>query len=100
LVPKQHSSGGKERLLGISKRGDGYLRRLLIHGARAVLHHTLHKPERSGTWLAQLALRRNMNVACVAQANKTARIVWALLAPHREFRPDFSAEYDSEIRAA
>jgi len=53
VVPRQHSSGGKERLLGISKRGDGYLRRLLIHGARSVLHHTLHKPERSGTWLAQ-----------------------------------------------
>jgi transposase len=91
LVPKQHSSGGKERLLGISKRGDGYLRRLLIHGARAVLFHTLRKPERSHTWLAQLASRRNSNVACVAQANKTARIIWAMLAHNQEFRHDLAA---------
>jgi transposase len=91
LVPKQHSSGGKERLLGISKRGDGYLRRLLIHGARAVLFHTLRRPERSHTWLAQLASRRNSNVACVAQANKTARIVWAMLAHNQEFRHDLAA---------
>ncbi|MFZ6771037.1 IS110 family transposase, partial [Undibacterium sp. Di26W] len=91
LVPKQHSSGGKVRLQGISKRGDGYVRRLLIHGARAVLLHTLRKPERSHTWLAQLATRRNSNVACVAQANKTARIVWAMLAHHQEFRHDLAA---------
>lgn len=91
LVPKQHSSGGKERLQGISKRGDGYLRRLLVHGARAVLHHTMNKAERAGSWLAQLALRRNVNVACVAQANKTARIVWAMMFHEREFRADFSA---------
>lgn len=91
LVPKQHSSGGKERLQGISKRGDGYLRRLLVHGARAVLHHTTSKVERAGSWLAQLAARRNPNVACVAQANKTARIVWALMFHEREFRADFSA---------
>jgi transposase len=91
LVPRQHSSGGKERLLGISKRGDGYLRRLLIHGARSVLFHTLRKPERTSTWLAQLASRRNSNVACVAQANKTARIVWAMLAHNQEFRYDLAA---------
>lgn len=97
LVPKQHSSGGKERLQGISKRGDGYLRRLLVHGARAVLHHTTNKPERSGSWLARLAARRNMNVACVAQANKTARIVWAMLAHEREFRDDFAAVTGSKV---
>lgn len=62
MVPKQHSSGGKERLQGISKRGDGYLRRLLIHGARSVLHHAANKPKRGSSWLAQLAARRNMNV--------------------------------------
>lgn len=100
LVPRQHSSGGKERLLGISKRGDAYLRRLLIHGARSVLHHTLHKPERSGTWLAQLASRRNSNVACVAQANKTARIVWALLARHQEFRHDLAAACSTQVMSA
>ena len=92
LVPKQHSSGGKERLQGISKRGDGYLRRLLVHGARAVLHHTMSKVERAGSWLAQLAARRNHNIACVAQANKTARIVWAMMFHEREFRSDFSAD--------
>ncbi|WP_194722099.1 IS110 family transposase [Noviherbaspirillum malthae] len=91
LVPKQHSSGGKERLQGISKRGDSYLRRLLVHGARAVLHHTTNKPERSDSWLARLAARRNTNIACVAQANKTARIVWAMLVHEREFRDGFSA---------
>lgn len=100
LVPKQHSSGGKERLQGISKRGDGYVRRLLVHGARSVLRHAMGKPERGDSWLAQLAARRNMNVACVAQANKTARIVWAMLAHEREFRPDFSAVSDREIRPA
>lgn len=97
LVPKQHSSGGKQRLQGISKRGDGYLRRLLVHGARSVLHHTLRKQERSSSWLAQLAARRNPNVACVAQANKTARIVWAMLFHEREFRADFSTVTGRQI---
>ena len=91
LVPRQHSSGGKQRLQGISKRGDSYLRRLLVHGARSVLCHTVNKVERAGSWLAKLAGRRNPNVACVAQANKTARIVWALMFHEREFRSDFSA---------
>lgn len=98
LVPKQHSSGGKERLQGISKRGDGYLCRLLVQGARTVLHHTMRRTEHSG-WLARLAVRRNANVACVAQANKTARIVWALLAHGREFRSDFPAVTGSQTRA-
>ncbi|WP_136420442.1 IS110 family transposase [Herbaspirillum sp. ST 5-3] len=100
LVPKQHSSGGKERLQGISKRGDGYLRRLLVHGARAVLYHTMNKPERSSSWLTQLAGRRNANVACVAQANKTARIIWAMLVHNREFRSDFCAVAGKEVRPA
>ena len=91
LVPKQHSSGGKQRLQGISKRGDGYLRRLLVHGARSVLHHTLRKPERGSSWLGQLAARRNTNVACVAQANKTARIVWAVLARGEDYRAPAAA---------
>lgn len=91
LVPRQHSSGGKERLLGISKRGDGYLRCLLIHGARAGLYHTMRKPDAGTGWLGRLAARRNINVACVAQANKTARIVWALLVHNRDFRSDLAA---------
>lgn len=100
LVPKQHSSGGKERLQGISKRGDGYVRRLLVHGARSVLHHTVSKPEHGGSWLAQLATRRNTNVACVAQANKTARIVWAMLTHERDFRSDFSAVAGKVVKPA
>lgn len=97
LVPKQHSSGGKQRLQGISKRGDGYLRRLLVHGARAVLYHSIGKAERSQDWLPRLAARRNINVACVAQANKTARIVWAMLAHGREFRTDFPTASGQEV---
>lgn len=85
LVPRQHSTGGKERLLGISKRGDTYLRTLLIHGARSVLVGLKRRGEAEG-WLAQLARRRNPNIAAVALANKNARIVWALLAHGREYQ--------------
>lgn len=88
LVPKQHSSGGKQTLLGISKRGDSYLRTLLIHGARAVLRVAERKPEHAGSWLAGVMERRNHNVAAVALANKNARIIWALLAHEREFNAD------------
>jgi transposase len=92
LVPKQHSTGGKARLLGISKRGDTYLRTLLIHGARAVIRYAEHKPGRDGQdWLHKLLSRRNKNVAAVALANKNARIVWALLAHNREFRFDYAS---------
>ncbi len=89
LVPRQHSSGGKTNLLGISKRGDTYLRTLLIHGARAVIRHAELKLDVQG-WLHKLVARRNKNVAAVALANKNARIVWALLARDREFRSDYA----------
>ena len=89
LVPKQHSSGGKQNLLGISKRGDTYLRTLLIHGARSVIYRAPQKPD-SCSWINGVVNRRNKNVAAVALANKNARIVWALLAHDREFRPDYS----------
>ncbi|WP_270792890.1 IS110 family transposase [Aeromonas sp. QDB21] len=85
LVPRQHSSGGKQTLLGISKRGDSYLRTLLIHGARSVLRVAERKASFAGSWLAGVMARRNLNVAAVAQANKTARIVWALLAHDRQY---------------
>lgn len=85
LVPRQDSSGGKERLLGISKRGDTYLRTLLIHGARAVLFHRMRQPQHQDGWLMRLRARRNPNVAAVALANKNARTVWALLAHGREY---------------
>lgn len=90
LVPKQNSSGGKQTLLGISKRGDTFLRTLLIHGARAVIRVAENKAEPDG-WLKKLMARRNKNVAAVALANKNARIVWALLVKDGIFRPDHTA---------
>lgn len=90
LVPKQHSSGGKNVLLGISKRGDTYLRTLLIHGARAVISAAQRKKDKTECWLSRLVQRRNVNVASVALANKNARIVWALLARDRDFRSDYT----------
>jgi transposase len=89
LVPKQHSTGGKANLLGISKRGDVYLRTLLIHGARAVIRQAERKLNAQG-WLHKLLARRNKNVAAVALANKNARIAWALLAHDRDFRSDYA----------
>lgn len=89
LVPRQHSTGGKTNLLGISKRGDTYLRTLLIHGARAVIRHLHNKPTED--WLLRLIGRRNKNIAAVALANKNARTIWALLAHDREFRPDYAS---------
>jgi transposase len=90
IVPRQDSSGGKQRLLGISKHGDTYLRTLLIHGARAVIRVAERKANHAGSWLAGVMGRRNKNVAAVALANKNARIVWALLAHHREYTADYA----------
>lgn len=89
LVPRQHSTGGKQALLGMSKRGDSYLRTLLIHGARSVIARARLCLD-TDTWLGKLIERRNPNIAAVALANKNARIVWALLANDREFRPDYA----------
>lgn len=87
LVPRQSGTGGRVRLLGISKRGDAYLRTLLIHGARAVVNHS-HRPGRTPPlWLRGLLSRRPKNVAIVAVANKMARTIWALLAHGRTFDP-------------
>ena len=90
LVPGQHSSGGKDRLLGISKRGDAYLRTLLIHGARAVIKTAQHKEDRLSRWLQSLCSRRNKNIAAVAVANKTMRMAWALLSRQQDYDPDFA----------
>ncbi len=87
LVPRQHSSGGKQNLLGISKCGDTYLRTLLIHGARAVIRFAEYRTE-PDSWLCKLLARRNKNVVAVALANKNARIIWALLAKGTTFRLD------------
>lgn len=86
LVPKQHSSGGKDNLLGISKRGNAYLRTLFIHGARAVLQHSCHKQDKFSSWAIQLAERRGFNRACVAVANKLARMAWVIAAREEEYR--------------
>lgn len=86
LVPRQHSSGGKDRLGRISKRGDGYLRKLLVHGARTVLLWSRRKKENRSAWLEALLARRPTNVVLVAMANKTARVVWAMLSRGETFR--------------
>jgi transposase len=88
LVPRQHSTGGKATLLGMSKRGDAYLRTLLIHGARSMILALRRKSKPEG-WLHDLLKRRNPNVAAVALANKNARIAWALLAHDRNYRADY-----------
>jgi transposase len=90
LVPRQHSSGGKQNLLGMSKRGDAYLRTMLIHGARSVIYRAMQKAD-PRSWVFNVAARRNKNVAAVALANKTARTSWALLLHDREFRADYAA---------
>jgi transposase len=88
LVPRQSGTGGRVQLLGISKRGDTYLRTLLIHGARSVLTHTDATAE-PGTWLSRMLQRRPYNVAAVALANKMARQIWAILAHERRYEPNY-----------
>jgi transposase len=86
LVPRQHSSGGKQTLLGISKRGDTYLRTLLIHGARAAVAAAKRKQDARSRWITALAERRGANIAAVALANKNMRILWALMVHGDEYR--------------
>jgi transposase len=90
LTPKQHSTGGKERLLGITKRGDPYLRALLIHGARSVIRTAQDKDDRLSQWVTNLVLRSHPNVAAVALANKTARMAWAMLRNTTNYDPEFN----------
>jgi transposase len=90
ITPKQHSSGDKHRLLGISKRGDVYLRTLMIHGARAVVATAKHKDDRLSRWVTDIATKRHPNVAAVALANKTARMAWAMLRNETNYDPDFA----------
>jgi len=97
VVPKQHSSGDKQVHLDISKRGDVYLRTLLIHRARAVIRYAEHKTDQTNIWLNGLLARRNKNVAAVALANKNVRIVWALL---RHSARSYQADYTPARRAA
>ena len=87
LVPQQRSSGGKERLGGISKRGDGYIRRLLVHGARAIVGWQKRSAAHTTPWIERLLKRRPMNVATVAYANKLARIAWAIMIREDRYNP-------------
>jgi transposase len=87
LVPRQHSTGGKSRLLGISKRGDRYLRTLLIHGARAALRGAAKRQDRRSQWVLDLEQRRGRNIAIVALANKMARMVWAVWVHDEDYQP-------------
>jgi len=86
LVPRQSSSGNKERLLGISKRGDTYLRGLLIHGGRSVVRYIGNKEDSRSKWVKDLKDRRGANRTAVAVANKNARIIWAVLAKNEHYR--------------
>ena len=88
LVPRHSGTGGRVRMLGISKRGNTYLRTLLIHGARAMLA----RGKAPSSWQLQLTKRRPPNVVAVAMANKTARTIWALLAYDREYEPNFARQ--------
>lgn len=88
LVPRQSGTGGRVKLLGISKRGDAYLRTLLIHGARAVIGRARQREP----WVEQLLARRPKNAVAVALANKMARTIWALLAHERTYRKDYAAQ--------
>lgn len=85
LVPREHSTGGKQRLLGISKRGNRYLRTLLIHGARAALPSLAARSDALGSWLRRLLARAHRNVVVVALANKLARFAWAVLSGQRRY---------------
>jgi transposase len=88
LTPRQHSSGGKERRLGISKRGDKYVRTLLIHGARSALRAAPGKTDRLSRWALALAERSHPNVAATALANKMARVAWAMLRHGTNYEPE------------
>src|SRR5438477_3178719 len=87
LVPREHSTGGKQKLLGISKRGNGYLRRLFVQGARAVLQYREKQSFGLKHWLAELSSRSHYNIVGVALANKLARTAWAVLAKGEVYRP-------------
>ena len=86
LVPRQHSTGGKPRLLGISKRGDTYLRKLLIHGARSALRFAGRKQDMRSRWVVEVEGRRGTNIAAVALANKTVRAAWVLLSKGEDYK--------------
>ena len=87
LVPREHSTGGRQKLLSISKRGNAYLRKLFVQCARSVLQQSSKQSARLSAWLGQLTARAHRNVVCVALANKLARSAWAVLATGQDYRP-------------
>jgi transposase len=89
LTPREHSSGGHKVTLGISKQGNSYVRRLLIHGARAVLKARMNNPRYAEDWVVKLAQRRGHNIAVVALAAKNARRMWAVLRSKQPFKADY-----------
>jgi transposase len=89
VVPRQHSTGGKTVLLGISKRGDSYLRKMLINGARSVVNHAHKKDDALSVWVTQLVKRRGKNIATVALANKLARIGWAVIVSGKPYQENY-----------
>lgn len=91
LTPKQNSSGGKEKLLGISKRGDSYVRSILIHGARSMVNVAKKKDDRLSLWVTRISNTRHPNIAAVAMANKTARIAWAMIRKGCDYQPELAA---------
>jgi transposase len=95
LTPREHSSGEKQTLLGISKRGNKYVRKLLIHGARAVLRARTDNPACSDDWVVRLAKRRGHNIAAVALAAKNARRIWAMLRSGELYRSDYPAAQEA-----
>lgn len=86
MVPREYSTGGKQKLLGISKRGNNYLRRLFVQGARTVMQHRAKQSPGLSSWLAQLLARTHQNVAIVALANKLVRMAWAVLCKNEVYR--------------
>jgi transposase len=91
LTPRQNSSGGKEKLLGITKRGDAYVRCHLIHGARSMINTAKDKEDRLSQWVMRIATTRHPNIAAVALANKTVRIAWAMIRSGADYQPQLAA---------
>ena len=99
LVPRHSSSGDKQRMGRISKRGDGYLRKLLVHGARTVLRWKQAKGQGRSPWLKAMLERRPTNVVLIAMANKVARIVWAMLVKNESYQAPTNKKEDKPVEA-
>ncbi|WP_160057001.1 IS110 family transposase, partial [Shewanella litoralis] len=91
LTQRQNSSGGKTMLSGITKKGNPHLRSSLVHGARAVLQYVDGKDDKLSRWAYELKCRKHSNVACVALANKLARIAWSVIAKEEDYRLEYAA---------